>query len=512
MTISYFSKKQFWFTISGVALALIIAGVFIILPSVPSTLPPQQPIIITADLDTEPSADHVPNNINSPDLDEGDFDEGDKDISESPVPISRPDLYDILPIATGNINQMVARETGGAISNTHTLTLSSGDTLGGLLHKAKISQRDIAALSEILSEQIDLRRLQIGTQFTIALDENGKADAIQIHLPTRIPEQILGTNAFLDYYVIRQHDENNLNRDSWQVIRAIRPLDITPVETTGKISLSLYQSAEEANIPLNILDQFVRVMGFSVDFQREIRQGDSFDLIYEKSVDRLTGEVLATGALRYASMTLSGKKLAFYYYHSDSPDKTDELSGWYDEDGGSAVRTLMRTPVNGARLSSGYGVRQHPITGFNALHKGVDFAAPAGTPILAAGSGKIERAGWNGGYGRYIRIRHNGTYKTAYAHLRSIAPHIKAGVNVKQGEIIGTVGSSGHSTGPHLHYEILVNGHRVNPLTVKLPIHKSLPPEFMDDFRQQIHQINPERMTNKQVANNHRAIMPKTLP
>ncbi|MGB1614403.1 MAG: M23 family metallopeptidase, partial [Candidatus Puniceispirillaceae bacterium] len=166
--------------------------------------------------------------------------------------------------------------------------------------------------------------------------------------------------------------------------------------------------------------------------------------------------------------------------------------GWYDAQGQSAVRTLMRTPINGARISSGFGMRRHPTKGYNAMHRGVDFAVPKGTPILAAGSGHIDMAGWNGSYGKYIRIRHNSTYDTAYAHLSGFAAGIRRGTAIEQGQVIGYVGSTGRSTGPHLHYEIMVNNRKVNPLTVKLPTGKSVPETEMAAFRQQIKLIESQ--------------------
>ncbi|MGB1684532.1 MAG: M23 family metallopeptidase, partial [Candidatus Puniceispirillaceae bacterium] len=173
-------------------------------------------------------------------------------------------------------------------------------------------------------------------------------------------------------------------------------------------------------------------------------------------------------------------------------DSAENTIGWYDENGNSAARTLIRTPITGARLSSNFGTRRHPVSGFNAMHKGVDFAAPKGTPIIAAGSGVVREAGWKGSFGRYIRIKHNATYDTAYAHMSRIAPHITAGSRVKQGEIIGYVGSTGRSTGAHLHYEILVNNRQVNPMTVRLPTGKQIDPVYLDDFKKQVQMVEAE--------------------
>jgi murein DD-endopeptidase MepM/ murein hydrolase activator NlpD len=234
----------------------------------------------------------------------------------------------------------------------------------------------------------------------------------------------------------------------------------------------------------------VRVMGFSVDFQREIRTGDAFELLYERKVDMLTGDEVGT-TLHYAGLLLSGSKLGFYRF-----DNGENKIGWYDQDGNSAARTLMRTPISGARLSSSYGMRRHPVSGYNAMHRGVDFAAARGTPIIAAGSGIVKAAGWKGSYGRYIRIRHNATYDTAYAHMSRIASGIRAGTYVQQGQVIGYVGSTGRSTGPHLHYEILVNNRKVNPLTVSLPTGEKIEETALDQFLAQVDMVEAEVLAN----------------
>ena len=237
----------------------------------------------------------------------------------------------------------------------------------------------------------------------------------------------------------------------------------------------------------DVFNTFVQVLGFSVDFQREVRKGDEFEVLFESSKDIISGKTVTGSRLHYISMTLSGDKIEFFHH-----DHQDGGSGWYDEGGNSAARTLMRTPVNGARLSSGYGQRKHPVLGYSKMHRGIDFAASIGTPIMAAGSGVIEYAGRNGSYGNYVRIRHNSTYKTAYAHLSKVKTGISPGTRVSQGEIIGYVGNTGRSTGPHLHYEILVNNRQVNPLTVRLPAGKSMPEEERLYFDRTVNSISDE--------------------
>lgn len=405
------------------------------------------------------------------------------------LPARRPSLADMLPQSTRSISEMVAVQTGRQVTDVIELTLNRGDTLASTLKKANFTNQSVAAVSSALSGHINLRKLQIGTGFTIGLDADNQPVGLQLHSkkPQRLNEKAI-TDGFIEHYVLLEpkleDDSGAENTARWITIKAIRPVETAYVHAGSQIDASLYKAAMKSSIPLAALDEFVTVMGFSVDFQREIREGDSFELVYEKAVDGLTGKVLSTGNLHYAGVVLSGRKMGFYrFVHRNG------RVGWYDRKGESAIRTLMRTPVNGARISSGYGMRRHPTKGYNAMHKGIDFAVPTGTPILAAGSGHVELAGWNGSYGHYIRIRHSSTYKTAYAHLSGYAKGIRRGSVVEQGQVIGYVGSTGRSTGPHLHYEILVNNRKVNPLTVKLPTGKSVSPAERGAFMEQVARI-----------------------
>ena len=399
-------------------------------------------------------------------------------------PTGRPDILDRWPESTRDLADMVQRQTGRTVLSETKLTLAAGDTLAKILAKAKFTKKDVDQVSEALSGHLNLRRLQIGTKFTAGLDKDSRAIALKVSLPAGRQTSGKNNNVFLDHYVLRQSPEASA---AWHAIKAVRPIEKIAVHSGNEIDLSLYESARQVNIPLEAFDKFVRVMSFSVDFQRDIQQGDQFELVYEKLVDRLTGDILSSGKLNYAGIILSGKRMGYYRFtHPDGQE------GWYDRNGESAVRTLMRTPVNGARLSSRYGMRRHPVTGFNAMHRGIDFAVPTGTPILAAGSGSVEAAGWNGNYGKYVRLRHNSTYKTAYAHMSRIAPGVRTGRKVSQGEVIGYVGSTGRSTGPHLHYEIMVNNRQVNPMTVQLPAGKGVPNDQMQSFSDQVKAIEKQ--------------------
>jgi murein DD-endopeptidase MepM/ murein hydrolase activator NlpD len=258
-----------------------------------------------------------------------------------------------------------------------------------------------------------------------------------------------------------------LNDDKFEYKEIVTDLNKKIIYKETKILKSLYKSAVDLEIQPNIIIEFARIYGFQIDFQRDIRKNDTFQILYEVFQDD-NEKVFETGKILYANMILRGQKNELYYF-----DKK-KFEGHYDKNGKSARKALMKTPINGARLSSSYGLRKHPILGYNKMHKGTDFAAPEGTPVMASGDGKIIRARWCGGGGNCIKIKHNSTYSTVYAHLSKFASGIKEGTRVKQGRIIGYVGSTGMSTGPHLHYEVIENGKKINSQTLKLPSGKIL--------------------------------------
>ena len=398
-------------------------------------------------------------------------------IVEIALPTARPTAEEAFGTSTASLKEMVARETKSLAVKEETYLLRSGETLASILKRGGFARTEAANLINLMQSRINVRRLQIGMAFTIAVDSADKP--IGIHYKDK--------NQF-DHYIL--FDEEL----SWFAFRTVRPIQRYVVYASGTIKGTIYDSVEEQNVPFSALDEFVRVLGFSVDFQREIRNGDEFELLYERRIDELTGEDLGDGTLHYAGLRLSGDTMSFFRF-----ENSDGVVGWYDQEGESAVRTLMRTPINGARMSSKYGMRRHPITGYNAMHKGVDFGAPKGTPIVAAGSGVVQKAGWFGNYGRYVRIRHTSRYSTAYAHMTRIANGVTPGARVRQGQVIGYVGSTGRSTGPHLHYEVLVNNRQVNPMTVKLPSGESLEPAEMIEFEKVIESIESEVASRGQV-------------
>ncbi|MGB1006558.1 MAG: M23 family metallopeptidase, partial [Thalassobaculaceae bacterium] len=255
----------------------------------------------------------------------------------------------------------------------------------------------------------------------------------------------------------------------------------------GHIEDSLYNAAQGAEMPATVLSQLIRIFSFDVDFQREVQRGDGFEVVYDHGYDA-DGTPVAAGEITYAAMTLSGSTLRYYRFTPGSG-----IADYFGPSGQSVKKTLMRTPIDGARLSSGYGRRKHPILGYNKMHRGVDFAARVGTPIMAAGDGVIDQLGWNGAYGKYVRIRHNSTYKTAYAHLSRYRRGLKRGSRVRQGQTIGYVGSTGRSTGPHLHYEVLINGRQRNPMGLKLPAGEKLRAADLARFKQVVAATNKLR-------------------
>ncbi len=259
----------------------------------------------------------------------------------------------------------------------------------------------------------------------------------------------------------------NNERNDFEKIEIITNLQKKIIYKEGKIKQSLYRSASNQNIPANIIVEFARIYGFQVDFQRDVRKNDTFQIIYEVFEDE-DKKIFNSGNILFADLNLSNQSNTLYFFNRKGEQ------GHYDLNGKSAKKALMKTPINGARLSSPYGMRKHPIDGFNKMHRGTDFAAPEGTPIMASGDGVVIKASWCGGGGNCVKIKHNSSYSTVYAHMSKFASISKIGNRVKQGQIIGYVGSTGKSTGPHLHYEVIFNGKRINSQNLKLPSGKIL--------------------------------------
>jgi len=332
--------------------------------------------------------------------------------------------------------------------------VNQGDTFEKILNQLKISKNEKEIVIKNLSSFKFVNNLFKGQNISFELENaNSSVRIIEVSI-----EQSK-TKKYVFYRI------NDLNKFDYKEID--KHLKRVIVFKESEIINSLYSSAVNSGIKPNIIIDFARIYGFQIDFQRDIWKNDRFQIIYENFLDS-NENVLDTGNILYANLILQGKDNGLYIF------KTKNGYEHFDSAGKSIKKSLMKTPINGARLSSNFGVRKHPILGYNKFHKGTDFAAPEGTPIMASGDGKIIRARWCGGGGNCIKIKHNSTYSTVYAHLKNFGRGIKEGKRVKQGQIIGYVGSTGMSTGPHLHYEVIVNGKKVNSQKLKLPSGKIL--------------------------------------
>ncbi len=330
--------------------------------------------------------------------------------------------------------------------------VAPNESINGILKKYGIKDNESNLINKELKSKLNKFTLKVNQKISFTIDkENNKIS--KFIFPVSKTRQLLFSRDIKSGKFIFTNIVTNLNKQT--------------VYKEGKITQSLYRSAIRNKIPANIIVEFARIYGFQIDFQRDIRRNDTYQIVYEIFEDD-NKKIFSTGNIIYADLNLSNQSNAFYYFN----DNGDE--GHYDINGKSVKKALMKTPINGARLSSPYGMRKHPIDGYNKMHKGTDFAAPMGTPIMASGDGVVVKASWCGGGGNCVKIRHNSSYSTVYAHMSKFAANIKKGKRVKQGQTIGYVGSTGKSTGPHLHYEVIHNGKRINSQTLKLPSGKIL--------------------------------------
>ena len=331
--------------------------------------------------------------------------------------------------------------------------IAIGETFDSILNQYLVNKKQIQKIKNKLSEKIDLNKMNTNQKIYLIIDQSNNS----------VKEFILQISNKERVLLTRSNEEKN---DFSQEI-ILTKLDKKIVYEENVILQSLYKSATDKKIPANTIIELARIYGFQIDFQRDIKKKDRFQIMYEVFIDE-NNKVIETGNILFANLILSGEDNSLYYFDKEGS------AGHYDKNGKSIKKALMKTPINGARLSSPFGMRKHPIDGFNKMHRGTDFAAPMGTQIMASGSGVIKKAGWCGGGGNCVVIRHNSTYTTIYAHMSKFAPGIKKGVRVRQSQIIGFVGSTGKSTGPHLHYEVIINGKKVNSQKLKLPSGKIL--------------------------------------
>ena len=410
--------------------------------------------------------------------------------SENSVPLKRPINLFKSQESVNTILNTIRKKGGKAVGDIKSTILQKNETLYDVLKRLKFNNIVINQITLSIQKLSDSRKILSSLPVGMIINYSKPSNLIGGALKLRYSKT-------KDIFVWQDINSN------YNSIIALRPTRFEKTYISGTIKSSLYNSAVKSGIPENTLFEMVRLLGFSIDFQREIRTGDTFEVIFTKQIDLLDKSLIDTKAINFVSISLSGKILNFFKY-----DDENGFSKYYDENGKSSKRTIMKTPINGARLSSRYGKRKHPVLGYTKMHRGLDFAAPAGTPIFAAGDGIIEKAGWNGSYGRYIKIRHIGAYKTAYAHLSGIHKRVKTGQRVSQGNIIGYVGSSGRSTGPHLHYEVILNNHQINPMNIKLPSGKNIPKSDLKDYKKKINNIIQEKATfiskakNKSFAEN----------
>lgn len=358
----------------------------------------------------------------------------------------------------------------GPSSWVRDVEVARGHTLIGLLNDNDVPAADAARIVDALRPVYDPNRLKIGQKFTLQFASDGKTERFTglVFAPDRLRTITLEATEDGSYAA------NELSR----------PVVVAETGARAIIRSSLFEAGNDADVPASILLALLRIFSYDVDFQRDIHPGDEFEALYEtqKTED---GEVLRTGTLHYAALVLKGVHQRVYRYQG-SGGRWD----YFNRKGESVRKALLRTPIDGARISSRYGMRRHPILGYSKMHRGVDFAAPTGTPIYAAGSGIVTLAGRRGSYGNYIQIRHNAEISTAYAHLSRLARHIKRGRPVEQGDVIGYVGSTGRSTGPHLHYEVLRRGSQINPLSHDLPVGEKLAGRTLEAFRKHVDEVD----------------------
>jgi len=372
------------------------------------------------------------------------------------------------------------------------VSAASGDTLLDLLLKAGVERAEGQRAIEALGDVYNPRALKVGQQVTVSF--------------VRPPDHI-GTGPF-DGLALQADPARQViakrTADGYSASEVKREVTHQLAHFTGTIRGSLFESAQSQGVPASVLAELIRAFSYDVDFQRDIQPGDKFEVMYERFIDK-KGQVVREGDILFASLTIDGEAMPIYRY-SDSSGNPD----YYNPKGESVRKALLRTPVDGAKITSGFGMRMHPILGFTKMHKGVDFAVRSGTPVMAAGSGTIDYAGAFGAYGYYVRIKHDTTHSTAYAHLSRFAQGIRVGKRVTQGQTIAFSGATGRATGPHLHYEVLVNNAQVNPMSVKFQSGNKLTGAELQRFQNAIKQSNGWLVQTP--VNNKLALNKSTLP
>jgi murein DD-endopeptidase MepM/ murein hydrolase activator NlpD len=380
-------------------------------------------------------------------------------------------------------------------NDVRVLTVEAGDTLATLLADAGAKQNDVANAVEAISTIFNPKQMKQGQRVTVTLRAYTPPPVVESTEGETDEEAPVEPERDLISVLVKPTPERDItvrrtSDGKFSAAETTRNLRAEPKVVRGIVDSSLYLAATAAGVPENVTTELIRIFSYDVDFQREVQQGDAFEILFIRFFDEF-GEPVKEGEILFGELKLSGKATSLYQFKTEDDQSTD----YYGATGTSAKRFLYRTPIDGARISSGFGKRRHPILGYNKMHKGVDFAAPTGTPIMAAGNGEVELAGKNGSYGNYVRIRHSNGYKTAYAHLSRFGAGIKKGQDVRQGHIIGYVGTTGRSTGPHLHYEVLVNDAQVDPKTIKVATGRTLTGGELKRFEAERDRIDQLRTT-----------------
>lgn len=364
----------------------------------------------------------------------------------------------------------VIEEAEAQTSDRNSLKIASGETLMGLLLDARVDAGQAQAAVDALKPVFDPRGMRAGQSVDVTVERNGDQ--------RQLKELSFQPSGLSEVSVTRTAD------GSFQASQKQRPLTTKEVAASGIIQSSLFEAGNRAGVPSSVMAAMLRTYSFNVDFQRDLKTGDTFEILFERLYTE-NGAVARDGDVVFAALTVGGKRMAIYRYTDDSGH-----SEFYDRDGMSIKKALLRTPVDSVRITSSFGMRRHPILGFSKMHTGVDFAAPTGTPIYAAGDGTVVRANRFSGYGNYVEIQHNGHLSTAYGHLSRFARDIVAGAKVHQGDIIAYSGATGTATGPHLHFEVIKDGQKVNPLEVDMPAGNGLDGKDLKRFKAQVAEID----------------------
>ena len=438
----------------------------------PSDVDAQSSEDTASDAAAQASADTTNAETTTTDSDISNADAASADMTNTAQPATDPATpSSVTPLTAFDMNVEMASEK-------RVIEVRRGDTLFGLLTQAGLSDAEAQAAGHSLADVFSPSDLKVGQEITLNFTTGAGPDGADSG--NKLVGLILQPSMERDV---------KLTRDSeGQFVAAsiARPLTERVDRAAGQIDISLFESAREAGVPAGLIGDIIKAFSYDVDFQRDIHEGDSFEVMYER-FDNDKGDLAKAGRLLYASLSVGGKPMAIYYFERDGDGE------YFTADGVAVRKSLLKTPIDGAKITSGYGMRINPILGYSAMHQGIDFGAPKGTPIFAAGNGVIEEMDQKNGYGNYMKLRHNSTYETAYAHINRFASGLKRGSKVKQGQVIAYVGTTGNSTGPHLHFEIMVNGQHVNPSTVKTVASDKLGGTDLKAFKAEVAAIQDQR-------------------